>query len=115
MNKEPTCTETVFPREAYGAFHGHDCGAKAKFKNAKGEPRCKRHSDEAVAERDAKMRAKWQAEQNERADRADAAAARDKLIAMIPDMLVAMRQYSASDEWLQTIEQLWTIANKRAS
>lgn len=85
-----TCTETVYPREAYGAFHGYPCGRRAKFVSKGGHPRCKIHSDERRDAQYKKIMDKLDQEKIEREKRQEQEEAKKALLAMIPEMMNAM-------------------------
>ncbi len=61
------CCELVCPREAWGAFHSHQCQKKAVVER-NGKWYCAQHDPEAIRVRDEAKRVQWEAESQRRSD-----------------------------------------------
>ena len=59
------CSETVYPKTRFGAFHGHRCYRMAILER-EGKPYCKQHDPEAVKERERKSTEQWKAKHESR-------------------------------------------------
>jgi ferric-dicitrate binding protein FerR (iron transport regulator) len=60
-DEKKLCSETVYPRDRYGSFHGYPCTKKVTVERD-GKPYCSIHDPEAVKARDAARRKKWDEE-----------------------------------------------------